>query len=449
MAVFRLLRAIWVFGRIFASYMTQLGLQKMFRTSAWVDRRWKGVHARNAHRLARGCIRMRGVFIKMGQILSIMGTFLPRVYQKELEVLQDEVPSHGYGTIKKAIKRELGKDPEELYATFEHEPIAAASLGQVHRATLPNGDRLAVKVLYPDIATIIRVDLVVVRWAIKVYKRFIPIRQIERVHEQLKEMLDRETNLEHEAKCLERMTANFKSDPDTLFPRHYPELSGTTVMTMSFMDGVKITRQESLSELGLDPYDVASKLVKVFYKGLFLDGFFHADPHPGNFFVQRGPEGQPRIVVLDFGAATEVRPNLVDGMIDVLQGLFTKDDNLVIRGIDTMGFISETGDRALLERTIRKYFEKLLNLEIEDFSRIDRQDLERFADPELKKEELRAMVSSVEFPEGWFFVERSAVMMFGLCAQLAPRLNTIQVGFPYIMQFMAGRTQHKQLEATN
>ncbi len=117
-------------------------------------------------------------------------------------------------------------------------------------------------------------------------------------------------------------------------------------MTMTFMDGVKITKKDALATLRLDPYDVATKLIKVFYKQLFVDRFFHADPHPGNFFVQRGPEGQVRIVVLDLGSATQLNDNLADGMFDILSGLMTRKDDLVVKGIDTMGFVAPSGDRA-------------------------------------------------------------------------------------------------------
>ncbi|MEO8700487.1 MAG: AarF/UbiB family protein, partial [Kofleriaceae bacterium] len=185
-----------------------------------------------------------------------------------------------------------------------------------------------------------------------------------------------------------------------------------------------------------DPYDVATKLTKVFYKQLFLDRFFHADPHPGNFFVQRGPEGQVRIVVLDLGSATALTDNLADGMFDILSGLMTRKDDLVVKGIDTMGFMAADGDRELLDRTVRKYFEKLLNLNITDFGKIDPAVAQQLADPDMKKEELRELMKSIAYPEGWFYVERAAVIMFGLSATLAPKLNGIQVGFPYITKFI-------------
>jgi predicted unusual protein kinase regulating ubiquinone biosynthesis (AarF/ABC1/UbiB family) len=243
-----------------------------------------------------------------------------------------------------------------------------------------------------------------------------------------------------------RMAKNFEGDPDVLFPKVYPEWSSKTVMTMSFMDGVKITKQDALRKLDLDPYAVATKLIKVFYKQVFIDRFFHADPHPGNFFVQKGPEGQVRIVVLDLGSATELRSNLADGMFDILSGLMTRKDDLVVKGINEMGFVAPGGDRALLERTTRKYFEKLLNLNITDFGKIEPHVAQQLANPEMKREELRELMKSIAYPEGWFYVERASVIMFGLQASLAPKLNGIQVGFPYIMQFMMERNAKRLAE---
>ena len=446
-AAIRLIRAMRVFAVIFLSYMWGVAWARLWPKRCDTSAKWKKTHRRNARRMYKGFVRLRGVYIKLGQILSVMGTFLPREIVAELETLQDDVPSAPYKKIQKTFFAAFGKSPDKVFKTFSREPIAAASLGQVHEARNEAGDKLAVKILYPRVATIIKVDLKVLGWAIKVYKNFVPIKQIERVHEQLGDMLERETDLVNEAAMILRMSKNFESDPDVLFPKVYPEWSTRTVMTMSFMDGVKISKKDALDTLGLDPYAVATKLIKVFYKQLFIDRFFHADPHPGNFFVQRGPEGQARIVVLDLGSATELRKNLADGMFDILQGLMTRKDDLVVRGIDEMGFMAADGDRALLERTTRKYFEKLLNLNIQDFSRIDPAVADQLADPEMKREELRELMRSIAYPEGWFYVERASVIMFGLQAQLAPKLNGIQVGFPYVMQFMMERNKQRLAEA--
>src|SRR5690349_11676920 len=375
-----------LFGRIFASYMVQLGLTRLFGR-ARMRRRLGAIHRRNAKRLYKGFVRLRGVYIKLGQILSIMGNFLPRAYAEELERLQDEVPPTSFRSIKQAVQQSLGKAPTEAFATFNEKPLAAASLGQVHEATTREGDRVAVKVLYPNVATIIKVDLRVLGWALKVYQRFVPLQQLERVHEQLSDMLARETDYVNEARCIERMSKNFANDPDVLTPAVYSALSTDKVLTMSYMEGVKISKLGALEKLQLDPYAVATKLVQVFYKQLFFDKFFHADPHPGNFFVQRGPEGQVRLVILDLGSASEVPDNLVNGMLDILSGLMTRQDTLVVNGIEEMGFVAVDGDRELLERVTKTYFEKLLNLNITDFSRIDPAVAQSLADPNLKKEE--------------------------------------------------------------
>ncbi|MCW5803804.1 MAG: AarF/ABC1/UbiB kinase family protein [Deltaproteobacteria bacterium] len=446
-AAIRLVRALRVFVVIFLSYMWQVSWARLWPTRYNTRARWKKVNRRNARRMYRGFVRLRGVYIKLGQILSVMGTFLPREYTEELEGLQDDVPPQRYGRIKTTFVKSFGKPPDEVFVTFNEEPIAAASLGQVHEATDAEGHRLAVKILYPNVATIIRVDLRVLGWALRVYKNFVPIQQITRVHEQLADMLARETDLANEARCIARMAKNFEGDPDTLFPTVYPQWSSPTVMTMTFMDGVKVTKKDALANLKLDPYDVATKLVKIFYKQLFIDRFFHADPHPGNFFVQRGPDGQVRIVVLDLGSATELHDNLADGMFDILSGLMTRKDDLVVQGIETMGFIAPNGDRELLERTVRKYFEKLLNLNITDFGKIDPAVAQQLADPDMKRDELRELMKSVAYPEGWFYVERAAVIMFGLQTTLAPKMNGIHVGFPYITQFIFEKNAKRLADA--
>lgn len=438
-AAIRLIRATRVFGTIFLSYFWALTWSRLWPSRYDVRERWAKLHRRNARRMYTGFVRLRGVYIKLGQILSVMGTFLPRAYTEQLEGLQDTVPPRPYKVIRKSFVRAFGKYPSQVFKTFAEEPIAAASLGQVHEATDEAGTRLAVKMLYPNVATIIAVDLRVLGWALRLYKSFVPVQQIERVHEQLEDMLRRETDLAHEARCIQRMARNFEGDPDVLFPVVVEPWTCRTVLTMSFMDGVKITKKDALAKLDLDPYKVATKLTQIFYKQLFADRFFHADPHPGNWFVQRGPDGQPRIVVLDLGSASEVTDNLADGMLDILQGLMTRNDDLVVKGIETMGFVAEGGDRGLLERTVRKYFEKLLNLNITDFSKIRPEQVEHLADPDMKRDELRDLMKSIAYPEGWFYVERAVVIMFGLSAQLAPKLNTIQVGFPYIMKFLADR----------
>ncbi len=453
----RLVRALWVFGLIFCSYMLQLGLLKLFRRwerdaatgrelavmPAWLARRGESVDATNARRLLRGMLRLRGVYIKLGQVLSIMGGFLPRVYGKELESLQDAVPPHSFGEIREAFVESLGRAPEECYASIEQVPVAAASLGQVHVAHLHDGTKVAVKVLYPGIRDVIRVDMKVVKLALGVYRRFVPMQNLESVHDALVDLLRRETDYIHEAACMERMAENFRDEPDILFPEVVHELTTREVLTMTFMEGFKITDFAKMDEAGIDRRVVATRLVQSFYRQLFVDRLFHADPHPGNFLVQPSDDpAKPRIVVLDFGAISEVSERTVDGMVDVLRSFFEHDESLVLRGVERIGFVAPNGDRELLERTTKKYFEKLLKVQDRTagaLMRANQKELEALADPEVERSELRRLMQSVRYPENWFYVERASVLMFWLCAQIDPDLDTLSVGFPYVLPLIASR----------
>lgn len=457
----RLIRALWIFGIIFASYMVQLGLARVFRRwerdpetgakrepryPAWIKRRRERVDGRNAGRLLRGMLRLRGVYIKLGQVLSIMGGFLPRVYGRELESLQDRVPPHRFDEIQKTFEESLGRTPDACYRDIDSEPIAAASLGQVHLAHLEDGTKLAVKVLYPGIRDVIRVDMRVIRLALRVYKWFVPVQNLETVHRSLVDLLDRETDYLHEAACMEAMAKNFESEDDILFPSVLHDLTTKDVLTMTFMEGLKITNFEALEAAGVDREALARRLVKAGYKMLFVDHLFHADPHPGNFLVQPTDDPQqPSIVVLDFGAVSEVEPHMVDGMVDVLQGFFEGRDALVVQGMHRIGFVAEGGDRELLEKTIKMYFKKLLKVKDRGMSagnlmRARREELEQLADPEVEFQQLRSLMRSFKYPDNWFYVERAAVLLFWLVGQIDPELDTLQVGFPYVLPLLAQRT---------
>jgi predicted unusual protein kinase regulating ubiquinone biosynthesis (AarF/ABC1/UbiB family) len=312
MLLVRLVRALWVFGVIFFSYMGQLALIKVLevwekdpvtgreeqRLPDWVRRRMARLDQRNAKRLLNGMLELRGVYIKLGQVLSIMGGFLPRAYTKELEQLQDAVPPQPYEAIERAFVESFNMLPSEAFARFDKTPLAAASLGQVHvawlRPEVPGGEerKVAVKVLYPGIRAVIAVDMQVIRLAVLVYQFFVPVRGLERVYSSLVDLTERETEYLHEARCMDRMRENFAREKDILFPEVISQYSSSDVLTMTFMEGTKINKLEELRAQNIDTRSVAIRFVESFYKQIFIDRFFHADPHPGNFLVQPGRNPQ-------------------------------------------------------------------------------------------------------------------------------------------------------------
>ncbi len=452
----RLVRALFVFGIIFSSYMVQLGIARALRrierdpeTGAervrhpkWVRARRKRVDRNNARRLLRGMLRLRGVYIKLGQVLSVMGGFLPRVYGEELRVLQDRVPPHPFGAVAKTFRESLGREPDACYRRIEHEPLAAASLGQVHAAWREDGSKVAVKVLYPGIRDVIRTDMKVVRLALRVYNRFVPVRNLGSVYDALVDLLHRETDYVHEAACMERMGKNFEGQDDLLFPSVVHELTTKDILTMTFMEGFKITDVEEMERLGIDRRKVATRLVQSFYEQLFVHRFFHADPHPGNFLVQPGP----KIVYLDFGAISEVDQETIDGMVDVLQGFFEQNDALVLKGFERIGFVAEEANRELVERTVMTYFRKLLKVQDRSagaLMRANASELEKLVDPEVERRELRELMRSIRYPDGWFYVERAAVISFWLVGQIDPEIDMLQIGFPYVLPLLAKRTAER------
>ncbi|MDH5675617.1 MAG: AarF/UbiB family protein [Myxococcales bacterium] len=454
----RLARALLLVWLIFFSYALQFTTERLFsrrrpgedgtvrtRLPGWLRRRRQRVHERNADRLLGGILKLHGVYVKLGQVLSILVGILPRVYRQRLSALQDQVPPRPFAELERSFRRSLGKAPGECFERIEEAPIAAASLGQVHRARLQDGREVAVKLLYPGIRELIAVDMRVLRTAMWLFSRFLPIKDLQIVHDALVDLLARETDYLHEADCMERMAENFRAHPDLLFPSPLRELSSGEVLTMSFMEGIKISDLEQLRAAGIDPDAVGRRLLQSFFEQLFLHRYFHADPHPGNFLVQPGPSPtEPRLVVLDFGAISEAPQGLIDGLTDALVAFFERDGSKLLEAFERMGFVTEEADRALVEQTVLMYFERLLSLSSRSPQALMSAkpgQLRRLLDPEMELRQLRELARSFTSPPGWFYIERALVMLFGLCGEVAPELDMLKVGFPYVMPLLQARTR--------
>jgi predicted unusual protein kinase regulating ubiquinone biosynthesis (AarF/ABC1/UbiB family) len=416
--VLRSLRALILFWTIFASYGFEWLLARVLPEHK-VRARLERAHRKNARRLAEGFSKLRGVFIKVGQVLSVVGTFLPAAYAEQLEKLQDQVPPRPFSEIEGRLKEAFGDSALTLFGSFERDPLAAASLAQVHRATTLDGRRLAVKVLYPGIERLIQRDLAVLRSILPVVRRLLPISRVERNLEQLSAMLARETNYAHERSNMERLRTVFANRKEIVVPQVIDSLTRGGVLSMSFEEGIKITDVESQREQGIDPEQVARLLVDAYFSMLFEHGVFHADPHPGNFLVRPGPT----LVILDYGAVEQVTRALSDGMKTVVLGAVTRNDDQILRGLELMGFVAESGDRELLKRVGREYLQVLGSVRIENFSRLDRETIEKLSGYQQIRGKLREVMRSVEYPEGYFYVERTLALLFGLVGQLAPKLG--------------------------
>jgi predicted unusual protein kinase regulating ubiquinone biosynthesis (AarF/ABC1/UbiB family) len=213
-------------------------------------------------------------------------------------------------------------------------------------------------------------------------------------------------------------------------PEVAAELTHAGVLSMSFESGVKISDRQGLAQIGVEPEAVAKLLVGCYFTMLFQHRVFHADPHPGNFLVRPGLQ----LVILDYGAVEEVTERLQQGMKRVVIGVMTKNDDEILAGLERMGFVAEGGDRELLKRVGREYLSVLGSVKIQDFSKLDREQMEKLSGYEQMRGNLRQVMKSVEYPEGYFYVERTLALLFGLVGQLAPKLGLPGLVMPYASQ---------------
>ncbi|MCB0258919.1 MAG: AarF/ABC1/UbiB kinase family protein, partial [Calditrichaeota bacterium] len=235
---FRLLRAYRVTLRLLLS-LGGFHLLGRLRGAEWVSRRMPDVYRRNARRLKETILVLKGLFIKAGQLISIMSNFLPEDFRRELEELQDRIPPRPLEEMITRIRQEFGKGPEALFAEFETEAIASASLAQVHKARLHDGRVVAVKVQYPDIEAIARIDLATIQRLLRLVGWVLRIRGLDANFAQIREMILAELDFQQEADHIEQIAANFAGNAQVSFPAVIRECSSQRVLTTEFIEGIK------------------------------------------------------------------------------------------------------------------------------------------------------------------------------------------------------------------
>ncbi len=261
---------------------------------------WELAHRRGAGRLLDAAEALGGTLIKAGQFASTRPDLLPTVYTETLSSLQDRLPPQPQTVIERAVARELGRPIAEVFSEFEAEPIAAASIAQVHRARLRSGNEVAVKVQYPGVAALMEADLDALESIFAALARLEPDMKLQPIAHYLRWTLPLELDFRREAGAMEELRHALPEREDVVIPEAVDRLTTERLLVMELMEGVKVTDREALVSAGIEPRRVAELLNDAFADQLFRRGVLHADPHPGNLLVQQGPEG-PRLVLLDHG----------------------------------------------------------------------------------------------------------------------------------------------------
>jgi ubiquinone biosynthesis protein len=442
----RLVKAYFVTTQVVISYAF-LAVRRRLLTDEHAALLTQQAHRRNARRVEAAIVVLQGLFIKVGQLISIMANFLPEAFRRELQGLQDNVPPRPYADIEARLREEFGgRLPAEVFAEFDPRPVASASIGQVHVARLHSGERVAVKVQYPDIETIVRTDLRALGRIFGVLRWFMPHWGFDTIYAEIREMVLAELDYRKEAEAIATIAANFKGRRDVLFPQVMAEHSTSRVLTTEWMSGTKVADLDRLAALGIDRKKAARLCVEAYCQQIFVDGVYHADPHPGNILLRPGgPEAPgPAVVFLDFGATAQVSQRMRKGLVSFLQGAMTRDSARIVAAMKEMGFISRKANPEVFDRVV-EHFHDLFRSQVR-FDGFSLKDIR--LDPEINLSsllDLRGLDVSLadlrdafHVPKEWVLLERTLLLLLGVCTTLDPEMNPVGAIQPYVDRFLLG-----------
>ena len=378
--------------------------------------------------LSRQLLKLGPTFIKIGQSVSTRADLLPLAYIKELSKLQDSVPSFPRAEAVATIERELGRKLHELYAEIEPEPVAAASLGQVYRARLHSGEEVAVKVQRPNLARIINFDLAVLRGIARFMTRFPRlVRGVDWVGtlDEFAVVIFEEMDYVQEGRNAEAFRQNFSKWREVYVPRIYWTHTATRVLTMEFINGTKVLDLEAQRAAGIKPADIVTLIARTYLKQLLEDGYFHADPHPGNLRIM----ADGRLAFFDFGMVGRITPRLQSMMIDAFFHIVERDVRGLTQDLVNLNFLTPGIDFGLIRPVVEQLFSDYLNLRLGDV---------RFK--ELTYDLAEVMYEyPFTIPANFTYIIRAIMTLEGIGIAMDPNFSFFDVAKPYAKEFMLKR----------
>jgi len=371
-------------------------------------------------------------FVKFGQIMSTRPDMIPQELITELEKLQDKVPPFLTEDAKRIIEEELGGPVDSIFRDFTDSPLAAASIAQVHKAVLPDGEEVAIKVQRPDIDRIIEVDLEIMLHVATLIERY--LKDLEIVHpveivEEFAHVIRKEQDFRMEAAHIERFARNFQADMTIHVPHVYREFSSSKVLTMEFIGGIKVTEitkaEVQVQDSGVDPKVVASRGADLVLKQIFEHGFFHADPHPGNIKVLKDNV----ICFLDYGMTGSLSARHREDLADILIGIINKDERKITRTILKVSEHRQIEDSEELESDIAEL-------------------IEVYAYRALKELEIGSLLHHIarvvaehqlKVPRDFYLLAKALVTIEGVGRELDPDFNAVEHAEPFAKKLIVAR----------
>ena len=367
-------------------------------------------------------------FIKLGQLLSTRADIVPADVLEELQILQDHIPAVPTDQIMAQIHSELGYPVEEIFETFEDTPLATASIAQVHRATLKNGEQVVCKVRRPNIQSVIETDTDIMMGMAYLVEKHLPggdMYDPVGLVKEFRRTINRELDFSREGRTTERFAANFADDEAVHIPRVFWDYSGQTVLTLEYVSGIKISQHKELKEAGLDLKIIARNGADNFLKQVFIHGLFHADPHPGNIHVLPGNI----ICIFDFGMAGRLDDELKLHLTELLLCVLHQDVDRLIMQLLYSGELHDESNLKSLKRDLTEF--------IDDYYDILLQDLKI---GKLLIDFVEILTEyKIKFPSNLMLLSRALFVMEGLGKQLDPDFNMVEQLRPFAEQIIKER----------
>jgi len=374
------------------------------------------------------------LMIKLGQFLSSRVDLLPEKAIALLSTLQDEVPPAPFDHVVQVLESELGRPIEEVFSLVERKCTAAASLGQVHKAVLAStGETVAVKIQRPNNDQLVRMDLSTLKFVIWIITRFVDVNgfiDLMGVYHEFKRTIYEEIDYVREAANARRFKEMFKDDPMIYIPRVYDQYLSRRVLVLEWIDGIKINDYAALNAAGIDRLEVAKRTVCAYFYQFFEAGFFHADPHPGNIFVKKGPTGDgPIVTLVDFGMVGSITKHMKRFMKDVFLAYITRDARSLVHALSELGFIDEGANLTSIERAMSLMIERYHGMTLGEVSDLDIPEM-------VQDVEYLLYGQQIQIPAQFAFTGRAVGILAGVSTGLAPEFNFVEVATPYARKFL-------------
>lgn len=430
-------RIVLFFGRLTLNVILWEIVLRQLGLGGWANRTAQDRYTRAARRFRLLAVTLGGVMIKAGQFLSTRADVLPYYVTSELEGLQDEVPPVPTPLIHAALESELHTPLTEFFATFDDSPLAAASLGQTHRARLPDGANVVVKVLRPGIEKVVEIDLQALHTVTQWLKRYPPIGQRADVEALLTEFgatLRDELNYQAEIKHAARFAKLFRDDPNIYIPHVYAEHCTGRVIVMEDVSFIKITDYAVLEAAGLSRAEVAERLFHTYLQQIFEFNFFHADPHPGNLFVRPAEGDRPwQLVFVDFGMVGEVTPKIRTALREAALAIGLRDPARLIRAMQSVDALLPGADTERLLQAQTEVFDRYWGKSMGELRATDPREIAAFAN------RFRDLIFELPFqvPRNLLYLGRTVAILSGMCTGLNPHFNLFDGITPFAQTLVA------------